>query len=667
MNMRNNTLIRMLAGAALVAAGTASAATYTASWAGGGDNLWNNASQWSPTARYPDNGQPTAGDVYTVTVNSTTYAANLNQNIAIDKLTFTAGTITNSGYTLALSQLSDFGGSSYTFLTGTGTLIANAGLKFTPGFSSNPSLRNSWTLELYGSNTCYASRGSGWYMRNTGVITITENATFDLVTAESGRIIDGAGGVFNNAGTFRRITNTAEVEVQNVFNNLTGGNVEVASGSLKLTGGGTHAGAFTVAPSNTLTFGGTHTFNSGASVNSAGNVTFTGPATFASGATLVVGSNLTNNARLTVSNDVTVLGNLILSGGGTPDLLGSGNIIISNRLIWSNVGSSSTLSGSGSVTAWGGMTYTFGYMSHYNYKTMNLYGVSTLDTGAGWDLKNFGTINIMPGASFEIKGGSGGGNPLISGTGTNNNYGTLFRAQNGLNLVDNTLNNVGTVRADPGGRLDFNGAVTQLSGTSITGGTWHANNGLINLPGSNLTTIGPDAVVRLTGTGVINRIGTSLTTVNGGFYVDGGKGFTTGGSGLTVGSSGTLGGDGSVTGNVTVAGGTLAPGVPGASGTLTVAGNLTLQNGSKIQWDGDGEAADRVAVAGTLTLPAAATVVMTSPAGLTLPAEIVLFQAGTLAGETAISGWSVTPPYRAARLGATVVLRRPTGTVVAIR
>ena len=79
--------------AAILCGSSAWAATYTATWVGGGDNLWNNAAQWTPTTRYPNNGQPGGSDTYDVVINGGASTLALNQSVAVEVFYFNGGSI----------------------------------------------------------------------------------------------------------------------------------------------------------------------------------------------------------------------------------------------------------------------------------------------------------------------------------------------------------------------------------------------------------------------------------------------------------------------------------------------------------------------------------------------------------------------------------------------
>jgi len=77
---------------------------------------------------------------------------------------------------------------------------------------------------------------------------------------------------------------------------------------------------------------------------------------------------------------------------------------------------------------------------------------------------------------------------------------------------------------------------------------------------------------------------------------------------------------------------------------------LSLEEGASVVWrfDGASGTAGRIAVAGTLTLPASGTLAV-GGAGFLRSGHVVL-SAGALAGATDLSGWSVSGAPAGARL-----------------
>ncbi|MDD5708213.1 MAG: autotransporter-associated beta strand repeat-containing protein [Kiritimatiellae bacterium] len=201
--------------------------------------------------------------------------------------------------------------------------------------------------------------------------------------------------------------------------------------------------------------------------------------------------------------------------------------------------------------------------------------------------------------------------------------------------------------------------------TCLTGGT---------STGGNIVKVGSGAWI-LSGTN--NTYSGNTIVSNGSLFVNGA--IVGAGSNIVVAGNasthGTLGGIGRVDravivqSNAVVDAGAMANGI----GNLTVAGNLELQAGAVVHCDGNASTGDTVAVTGTLTLPAQATVNLAIPAGVTPPKRIVLFSANQLSGTTDLSDWAVAFPgsevsYDVLVEGSAVVLiKRSGGTLMIVR
>jgi formylmethanofuran dehydrogenase subunit C len=126
------------------------------------------------------------------------------------------------------------------------------------------------------------------------------------------------------------------------------------------------------------------------------------------------------------------------------------------------------------------------------------------------------------------------------------------------------LNNTGKLLVNTG-TVVVSGAVTQVSGTTLTAGTWRANGSaksaatLEITSAANFTTIGSQAIVTLNGPNSTFTNLAALTAVQGSFSLQGGQSFTTAGD-LT--NSGNL---------------TLSPG-----SVLAVTGNFTATSSAKL-------------------------------------------------------------------------------------
>src|SRR5207249_3165077 len=99
---------------------------------------------------------------------------------------------------------------------------------------------------------------------NGGTFNNQSGAVFDI-QANVG-IFDSTPGTFNNGGTLRKSAGTATSTISLPLNNT--GTVEVQTGTLNFSSGGTHSGPFSASNGATLQFGGgTHTLAATASVN----------------------------------------------------------------------------------------------------------------------------------------------------------------------------------------------------------------------------------------------------------------------------------------------------------------------------------------------------------------------------------------------------------------
>ncbi len=230
---------------------------------------------------------------------------------------------------------------------------------------------------------------------------------------------------------------------------------------------------------------------------------------------------------------------------------------------------------------WRGLTLTDGArFENHGMFTLTNWTHQGLIAEAGTTFLNAagGTVLLAPGGS--------GGYANITGAGTFNNLGTLKTTGDTVNL------NVTSV--------------SQFSGSTLTGGTWHSigANTVMNVKFSgrgNIAMLGANATVILENGGTIDAINAALTTVDGTFIVNGSSTFVDA-SGFTVGSTGRVGGSGTIQATVT-ANGAVSPG--NSAGTLTV-GSLIASPSAVFEIELGGTAAgsqyDVLAVVGSLDL-----------------------------------------------------------------
>ncbi len=387
--------------------------------------------------------------------------------------------------------------------------------------------------------TIRQSTTSNLLMTN-GVINNESGGVYDFA-ADGGLQPFFGGSTLNNLGTVKKSAGSpsASSYISGSFNNAANGVIEVDGGVLELGGGSNQGGTFNVASGGVLdltgggdvTYGGTYT-GSGQGVVRLQNGTLhvaQGGATFDFPGTLFQwsGGNLVDNT---------------LTNTGVLNITGQGRLF-------------STLDNSGTIE----------------------------ETGTGNLLVTNGTINNLQGATYAFAGDNGV-QPFFGGS-TFNNSGTVVKtAGTGTSTLGGTVNNLGTVEADSG-TLSLNGSLTQLSGNTLSGGTWNAVvSGSLNL-NANVTT--DQASVALNGPGAsipslanLDTIasGGSLTVTNGATFATRAGGNLTNDGSLTVGPAGTL----TVRGNYSQdAGAGLTAeigGTPasGQFGLLNVTGNAAL-------------------------------------------------------------------------------------------
>ena len=151
----------------------------------------------------------------------------------------------------------------------------------------------------------------------------------------------------------------------------------------------------------------------------------------------------------------------------------------------------------------------------------------------------------------------------------------------GVGTIHAALSNLGTVEAQ-GGTLTVAGPVTQVSGSTLSGGTWIAEaNSTLNISSTGaLSTNG--------GTVILNGVGSNFPNINplaviqGSFIVEGGRHFTTAGTlsnsgtvAVGIGSTLTLANGISNSASIDL-GGTLAQ----TAGTLDMGANATISGGT---------------------------------------------------------------------------------------
>jgi fibronectin-binding autotransporter adhesin len=440
---------------------------------------------------------------------------NLNQPTTLTNVSL------NYGGTLGGSGALTFNGTSSVSINGgtlTGTAAAavqNLGTLVIAGTNQSTLAHN--LTNAAGGVVNWSDAGPLALMAGT---TVT-NAVGGLFTAAGHADMLGAvtatDGVFDNYGTFTKLTDAGMINIRSTFNNQAGGTVNVQSGALNLANPGVLAGAFNVSSGATLAFSGTETLPS--------------TITIASGGTLAV-----NGGTATIAGTLSVP-NFTLNGG---TLTGTGTLAVGNTL---------TLAGG-----------TLALNLATNASSANLFSGGTLTVASGY------TLTVPTGSTFETVAGT------IAGPGAVVNQDTLLKTGSGTVTITAPFTNSASALVQvQGGILSVNGGT--IAGTyNVAAGAALNFSGVESVPGS--TTFSGPGTVAVTGgtTTVAGTVGYSNFSLAGGTLA--GPGPLTG-SNLSI-TSGTLARDFAVNGTTsnTFGGGTLNI---GSGFTMTIPSGVTLQ------------------------------------------------------------------------------------------
>ncbi|HEX5044289.1 MAG TPA: hypothetical protein VFV75_15390 [Candidatus Polarisedimenticolaceae bacterium] len=496
--------------------------------------------------------------------------------------TWTAGTMTGNGTTMALAGIA-ISGTSTKDLTGSRTLST----------SGTTTWAGTGTVRL----------GSGGNIQNAGTWDAQGNAAISNF---------GAAGAFANlaGGTFRKSagggTTTIDVPLTNA------GTVAVESGTLSLDGGGSATGAFTGSAGTTLRFGGgahvlgtTSSLSADAITLTSGSVAVDG--TYSASATTVSGGALTFDPVGTVSG----IGALSVSGAGNLTL-NSGEAIAPPTLSVSG----GTLGGTDGVTVPGTFTWTAGTMTG-NGTTAALAGIaisgsSTKDLSGNRTLSTSGTTTWA--GTGTVRFGSGGnvqnagiwdaqGNAAISNFGAGGPFANLaggtFRksAGGGTTTLDVPLTNAGTV-AVVSGTLSLDGGGSATGGFTGSMGTTLRFGGGSHVLGTT-SSLSADAITLTSGSLTVDgTYSASATTVSGGALTFDPVATVSGIGALAVSGAGTVtlnSGEAMAPPTLAVSGGTL-----GGTDGVTVPGTFTWTAGT-MAGNGTTAALAGIAISGTST------------------------------------------------------------------
>jgi hypothetical protein len=336
------------------------------------------------------------------------------------------------------------------------------------------------------------------------------------------------------------------------------------------------------------------TLNSTGPIGSASNpIQFDGTDTPAS---VVVGPSLKPSSIYLAGLANLTLGNITVGANATIDVTAAQALTLAAKAVLST--------GTGNVSLSAGSDFNNAGTLIVNGATVTISGTmtqlsGTTLTGGAWIVNANSNLNFPAGSNITALGGA---NVTLNGTNSNfvalANLATIksnstFTLSSGRTFTTaGNWSNAGTLTL-AGGTLNITGSVAQLSGTTLTAGTWvvNTNSNLKFAAGSNITAL-VGAKVTLNGANSTFAALANLATIasNGSFSLLGGQSFTAAGSftnngKLTVGPGSTLTANGSFTQASTATltiqlGGTSSSPTYGqvvsSSGTVTLAGTLQV-------------------------------------------------------------------------------------------
>ncbi|MCK1485082.1 phosphatase PAP2 family protein [Bradyrhizobium sp. 193] len=506
----------------------------------------------------------------------------------------TAGLLTGAG-TLTASSSSEFSGGTQ---SGSGTTLAQGGAALT---STSFALDAGRTLEFGATSTAAGSivqvnlNGSnpqtGISEAGSGTLKIASGATFDDQTTGSGLYVyannfggadDGTTAAVNNFGTFIKSGSALTSTISAAFNNR--GTVNVQSGTLVLSGGGTDEGAIYLGAGTVEFAGGVRTLDAASSIT--GNATFSGGTTTINGTYNVSGSTAVSAGAALLAGTVTNLGDVLSISSGS---LNAGNATAVGAITQTggfftgtstltatgiSAFSGGTQAGTGTTVAQGGAALTGTSLALDAGRTLEFGATSTAagsivqvnlngsNPQTGGSEAGSGTLKIASGATFDDQTTDSGlyvyannfGGADDGTTAAVNNFGTFIKSGSALtSTISAAFNNRGTVNVQSG-TLVLSGGGTDEGAIYLGAGTVEFASGVRTL----------DAASSITGNATFSA---GTTTIDGSYT----------GSGTTHVSGGTVTFAGAATtGSLVQTGGLLA-----GTGTFTVAGLSEFSGGTE--------------------------------------------------------------------------------------
>ncbi len=400
------------------------------------------------------NGTFSATGLVTVSRGSATF----NVPATLGSLLVNGGTLNGSGNLIVSGATTWSDGN----MSGAGTTTFNGPVAVTGNgnLGLNRSVVNNATATWNLGNNVF---GTGTWSNQSGALLDIQN---DKAWSASFSNLAGA--------TVRKSAGAGTSTMQGAFNNS--GAVEVNTGTLSFTGGGSSSGnaTFTVASGATINFGSganlPYTVAAGSSITGAGGVSFNFD-TAINGAFSATGLVTVSRGSATFNVPAT-FGSLAVDGG---TLNGPSNLIVSGATTWSD----GSISGAGTMTLNGPVALTGNSNLGLNRSVVNN-AATTWNLGS--NVGGSGSWSNQSGALFDIQ------NSQTWSVSFSNLAGATFRksAGAGTSTIQGAFNNSGTLQAQSG-IIAFNGGFTQTSGTTTLSGGSISANSVMNFNGGSLT------------------------------------------------------------------------------------------------------------------------------------------------------------------------------------
>jgi subtilase family serine protease len=605
---------------AVLALGSNSGRSNPLTWTNSNGGNWNVAANWSP------NQVPGAADDAYIT-NNGSYTVTLNASATVGSLTLggTSGTQTlvANANTLTLNGASAVG-SNGAFNLGGGTLSGAGSFSVNGPFSwSSGTLNNTGGVTLNGTSSL---SGVGNYVMvldgllvNAGALTwggsgqnlylssgtLTNLAIGTITITADVSAVNGGGSAIGNAGVMRKTGGTGTTTLGVPFANT--GDVQVQSGMLSVTGGGSASGTFEVSANATLQLASTYTLGSVSSVTGAGSAIFSGGTVNVSGS-YNLATNTFSGAAVNFSGNYTLSGQAVTIFAGTVNFNAGGTVSLTGLTL-----SGGTLGGTLPVPVNGPFNWSSGTLNNTGGVTLN--GTSSL-SGVG----NYVMVldGLLVNAGALTWGGSGQNLYLSSGTLTNLATGTITITADvsAVNGGGSAIGNAGVMRKTGGtgtmtlgvpfvntGDVQVQSGMLSVTGGGSASGTFEVSANATLQLGSTYT-LGSVSSVTGAGSaifsgGTVNVSGSYNLATNtfSGAAVNFSGNYTLSGQAVTI-FAGTVnfnaGGTVSLTG-LTLSGGTLGGTLPvpvngpfsWSSGTLNNTSGVTLNGTSSLSGVGN--------------------------------------------------------------------------------